>query len=353
MPTARGVEIDSGASGNTIGGLTATPGTGAGNVISGNATGIDDTGGGDDLIAGNIVGANAAGTAAVGNTSDGIVVEASGDTIGGTAAAARNVISGNDYYNVFLDGASNETVQGNDVGTDVTGSFALSTITEVGIAVESSSNDLIGGTVPGAGNVISGNTEFGVDLYGAGATDNLVQGNLIGTNSVGTAAIPNGAGVIVQGSTGNTIGGAASGAGNVISGNTRDGVEITGAGTSGNLVAGNLVGTTAAGTAALGNGVNGVEIDTDASSNTIGGTAAAAWNVISGNSGDGVFVEDSTSDVIQGNLIGTDVTGTVALGNSGFGVEIGAGASGNTIGGLTTTPGTGAGERDLGQRERH
>ena len=76
-------------------------GTGAGQPDSGNATGIDDSGGGGDLIAGNLVGANAAGTAALGNTSDGIVVVASGDTIGGTAAGARNVISGNDNYNVF------------------------------------------------------------------------------------------------------------------------------------------------------------------------------------------------------------------------------------------------------------
>ncbi len=337
---ANGVEIDTGASGNTIGGLTTTPGAGAGNVISGNALGIDDFGGGNDLIVGNIVGANAAGTAAIANTSGGIAVNTSGDTIGGTAVGARNVISGNDEYNVDLYGGGNDTVQGNDVGTDVTGSFAVSTITEVGIGIASGSDDLIGGTAPGAGNVIAGNTEFGVNLYSADTTDNLVQGNLIGTNVAGTAAIPNGAGVLVQaGSTGNTIGGTASGAGNVISGNTRNGVEITAAGTSGNLVAGNFLGTTAAGTAALGNGFNGVEIDSDASSNTIGGTAATARNVISGNPGNGVLVENSTDDVIQGNLIGTGVAGSAAVPNGEYGVFIRLGATGITVGGTAAGAG--------------
>ena len=112
-------------------------------------------------------------------------------------------------YNVYLYLASDETVQGNYVGTDVTGSFALSTITQIGIEVVGSSDNLIGGTIAGAGNVISGNASDGVELGSSGTTGNLVAGNLIGTNAAGTAAIPNGDGgvEIDTGASGNTIGG--------------------------------------------------------------------------------------------------------------------------------------------------
>ena len=88
--------------------------------------------------------------------------------------------------------ASDETVQGNYIGTDVTGSLAVSTTTPAGIYFESGSGNSIGGSVAGAGNVISGNALAGVEFTGAGTTDNLVQGNLIGTNAAGTAAVPNG-----------------------------------------------------------------------------------------------------------------------------------------------------------------
>ena len=99
--------------------MTSTPGTAAGNVILGNATGISDTGGGDDLILGNLVGTNAAGTAAVGNTADGIDVDASGDTIGGSTASARNVISGNAAGGIDLS-APGIAVEGNYVGVGIT-----------------------------------------------------------------------------------------------------------------------------------------------------------------------------------------------------------------------------------------
>ena len=108
------------------------------------------------------------------------------------------------------------------------------------------------------------------------------------------------------------------------------------------------------GTVALGNGADGVEIDTGASGNTIGGTTAAARNIISANADAGVEIHDANDNLVEGDFIGTDATGTIALGNnvigkangvgaSGGGVFLHDGASGNTIGGLTATPGTGAG----------
>ena len=110
-----------------------------------------------------------------------------------------------------------------------------------------------------------------------------------------------------SGATGNTLGGTADGAGNVISGNNRFGVFLSGGDTSGNLVQGNRIGTDAAGTAALGNGADGVALFSGAAQNTIGGPAAGAANLISGNGRFGILdVDNAAADnVFQGNRIGT------------------------------------------------
>jgi hypothetical protein len=80
--------------------------------------------------------------------------------------------------------------------------------------------------VTGARNVISGNTGFGVSILGAGSGGNQVAGNYIGTNAAGTGGVPNqGRGVQVEASN-NAIGGTADGAGNLIAFNTRSGVAI-------------------------------------------------------------------------------------------------------------------------------
>ena len=141
------------------------------------------------------------------------------------------------------------------------------------------------------------------------------------------------------GCTGNTIGGTASGAGNVISANGAYGVWITGDGTTQNLVQSNTIGTDITGTAALGNGYSGVQIDSGAANNTIGGTIPADSNLISANRNYGVHITGAgtTGNLVQGNTIGTDITGTVALGNVQGGGAVDNGAVNNTVGGLTTS----------------
>jgi hypothetical protein len=98
----------------------------------------------------------------------------------------------------------------------------------------------IGGTVAGAGNVIAGNTVFGVAIGYAATRDNVVAGNLIG-RLPGGAAAPNGSeGLILYlGTHDNTIGGTAAGAGNVIDSNGWAGVGIYDADTRDNAVLGN------------------------------------------------------------------------------------------------------------------
>ena len=196
--------------------------------------------------------------------------------------------------------------------------------------------------------MISASTNDGVELSGPDATGILVAGNLIGTNITGTTAVDGGGNSLGNGSAGvtidagaraNTIGGMTSGSGNVISGND-GGVDIYGSGTSGNLVQGDDIGTDVTGSVAIANSYEGVAITLGASDNTIGGVSAGARNVISGNTTYGVEISSAgtSGNVVEGDLIGTDVTGTRAIAN-GTGVELDAGASDNTIGGITAGAG--------------
>ena len=307
---------------------------GAGNVISGNDyTGIylSGVGASGNVIAGNLIGVDATGTMAVGNGYCGIDVSGSAaNTIGGTATGARNVISGNSVgVLLFGEGASSNVIEGNYIGTNAAGTAALGN-GYYGVSISDGASNTIGGTATGAGNVISGNGSAGVVL---GSSGNLVQGNYIGTDATGTAALGNRAyGVDVTGGSGNTIGGTTAAARNVISSNY-GGVCLLEAST-GNLVEGNYIGTDSAGTAALGNTVVGVVIS-NATGNTIGGTIPGAGNVISGSGNSGVCLEAAASgNLVQGNFIGTNAAGTGALGNWFTGVLI-SGAASNTIGGTT------------------
>ncbi len=334
-----GVSISE-ASGNTIGGTTS----GAGNIISGNiddGVGIWSTNTNANLVEGNCIGTNATGTAVLGNQGNGVNIawSATNTTIGGTVPGAGNVISGNALNGIYIwaPGTSGNIVEGNLIGTDVTGSAALGN-TEDGVRIDwASSGNIVGGTTPGAGNVISANGSKGVELTGSDETSNEVEGNLIGTNEEGTSALGNQAGGISVngGATDDTIGGTTASARNVISGNADHGVEIFDTGTSGNVIEGNFLGTDITGTAPLGNGLDGVGIFLGATDNTVGGTVAGAGNVISANGADGVEIYGSgtSGNLVAGNSIGTDVTGTIALGNTLDGIGIHDGASDNKVGG--------------------
>ncbi len=334
LGNGNGVEIRLGAVANTIGGTVS----GAGNVISGNAgygVGLQDTPTSRNVVLGNLIGADKFGTAGLGNgTGVQIWQGATANTIGGTASGAGNIISGNTGYGVDLFNGltSGNVVLGNFIGTDITGTAALSN--RGGVDISGPFDNTIGGAATGAGNVISGNNSIGVYLHGASL--NVVLGNFIGTDVNGTAALGNSIGVsIAANATANTIGGAVSGARNLISGNGANGVYVTGTRTSGNVVLGNLIGTDVNGTAALGNTTDGILLTNHASSNTIGGTASGAANLISGYGANGVYVTGTgtSGNVVLGNLIGTDVHGTAKLGNIDSGVAIEQSATANTIGG--------------------
>jgi CSLREA domain-containing protein len=226
-------------------------------------------------------------------------------------------------------GADNNRIEGNYLGTNWQGAASFPNLQ--GIVVRGLGNR-IGGTAVGARNVISGNTGSFATL-GTGivldADGNFVEGNYVGTNATGSGPLANRFGIYVANRAGNTIGGTAAGAGNVVSGNVEHGIVIQGASATGNKVEGNIVGLDASGTSDLGNGREGVRINS-ASQNVVGGATAAQRNIVSGNDGHGVLVYGSTNNTVQGNYAGTDAAGNVARGNGIDGIGVDGGAT-NTI----------------------
>ncbi len=386
-----------GSSANTIGGATGSPGTGPGNVISGNSQAgiqIFNPGGTqaiNNVVLGNLVGTDAKGKAGLGNGSDGIEIEnASDNTIGGVSTADCNMISGNAGNGVLIVqfpnlSASNNHILGNVIGANAADTTGLRNLGS-GVELIDGSANFVGGASEGAtlldtevpsgggqggqpGNLISGNGQWGVmiQLTGAsvGQAQSVIQGNVIGLDASHTGAVGNGqGGVFVDNVTsqplGQTIGGSVAGAGNLITGNANVGIQLVGeqAGGSGanDVVQGNLIGLNAAGNVVdLGGGVsgNGTGILVSNSPNDlIGGTSPADRNVISGNSQSGIqlFGVLSTGDTVLGNFIGTNLPGDdfpdgpnapvpkEAAPAQGVGVLIN-GASGDTVG--QAAPGAG------------
>ena len=316
-----------GAGGNQIGGPTPAER----NVISGNKQdGIFiQASTSANTVAGNFIGVTAGGTNALPNLFNGITLSnAPANLVGGISSGAGNLISGNANFGVqLLAGANSNVLQKNFIGTDRTGSAGVPNMLS-GVRVESEANTI--GTI-GAGNLISGNGQDGIFLVGAGARSNLVQANFIGTVSNGTAGLGNGrAGIGISGAPANTIG--AAGAGNLISANLDAGIYLITSGAAYNRIQGNLIGTEATGTAPLGNLFEGVYVE-GAPTNTIGGVSAGARNLISGNQTRGIWLTNASWNLIQGNFIGTAADGFAALGNAFHGVDCDAGARNNSIGG--------------------
>jgi CSLREA domain-containing protein len=292
-------------------------------INSFNGRGIRLDGAGENLILGCYIGTDVSGTAARPNMAGGIrIVEGQKNVIGGTAADKRNLISGNHGDGIQIQDVKNSVI-GNSIGTDITGSSALPNI-GVGVGIEAGLA-IVGGSSAANGNLISGNESAGISFQ-VGATDGFVMGNLIGTDATGKYAIGNSWGVILHDNH-NTIGGDTAGKRNVISGNRKDGIFIN-TPSEENIIQGNYIGTDISGTAALENQENGIQVA--GNNNTIGGKRGLTGNVISANKLDGVAI-DGVGNAVQGNLIGVDSSGTAALGNQGSGVI--ANASLGLIGG--------------------
>lgn len=289
----------------------------------------------NNVIWGNYIGTDLTGSNRLGNAYNGLVI-ASGqfNLVGGTNSDMRNVISGNGQNGIYMQiSARSNVVQGNFIGTTADGNTALSNAVE-GITITGSSGNQVGGALPGARNVISGNGKHGVNLSGSTATNNWVTGNYIGTDVTGRMAVPNGGdGVYIFNAGFNRVGGTNAGEGNLISGNLLSGIAISETTARDNVVQGNWIGTDATGTNALGNALQGIFLS-GRSNNIIGGLVVGARNVISGNGHNGVWLAGSNAlaNQVLGNFIGTDVTGSRPLGNGKVGVRLEG--SGNRVGGV-------------------
>ncbi len=287
-----------------------------------------------------MIGTDWTGTLALGNTGAGVLVDAgsTSNTVGGPVGGARNVISGN-AVGVEITGAatSGTDIAGNLIGTDITGAVPVPN-TSAGVSIAGAAGTTIGGATVLAQNVISGNSGDGIDL-GGGATNTLIQGNYIGIDQTGSQRVGNqGVGISVTTVTGVTIGGTVHGDDNVISANVGSGVSISGASGTGIIVLGNFIGTDYTGKSALGNGADGIAVS-DPRGVTIGGTVSGSANIISANAGAGIaLLDDADDELIEGNLIGTDITGSNPLGN-GIGILVDGGSSDNTIGGTVAGAG--------------
>jgi hypothetical protein len=187
------------------------------------------------------------GTNAAGGDPDGLTVSASNVTIEGL------VINNFDGDGILINSGNSNTVSGNFIGTDATGTVAKPN-THAGVEFQLTS-DAMGNTIGGSSaadrNIISGNGTDGVLMNGPG----MISGNYIGTTADGTAAVANNVGILISSGITNVTADS-----NVISGNSDRGVYIYG---SSNTFTRNYIGTTADGTTALSNGAIGMEISSE------------------------------------------------------------------------------------------
>jgi parallel beta-helix repeat protein len=343
-----------GTGSNTVGGSGAAEA----NVLSGNGlcTGGDCYGfgvyiesGAGTVIERSYVGTSAAGNAAAGNLATGVVILSAGNTLGSSSSSNFNVVSSNGGDGILLGGA-NTTVARNIIGLDAAGSAELGNHSH-GLDVQSSSNTI-------TRNVVSANGDTGMVLLGTG---NGITGNRVGTDASGQVAHGNGFhpsanlfGQLINGTDGiavcvgsNTIGGSGQGQGNIVSGNRGDGIALV---SGGNKVSGNVVGLDLGGTRAIGNKVDGIgsrsaifkgvgfcqQAPQDGGSNN-----RITGNLVGGNGGDGLDLFENSSDLVQGNRIGTNATAGGPVPNGGHGIRLAGAcagqvcvpASGNTLSG--------------------
>lgn len=316
---------------------------------------------GGNTIVGNYVGVDETGTTDLGNGTSGIGVATPNNIIGGTTSADRNLVSGNQGSGIAItgSGASNNTISGNYIGTNISGSGKVGNSAD-GILITYGTNNTVGGTVgvnptvscTGSCNLVSGNGANGIGIQGGTGNPtngNQVKGNYVGVNVTGTSAVANGdIGFEVQSGRDNTIGGTTPEERNIFSGNLGAGVSITGTLATGNVVKGNYIGVNKLGSSAIKNHKMGVNIGSpdgssnNASSNVIGGTTGTspngsctgACNIIAGNAWSGVYISGSNggNNQLVGNFIGVGASGGWTIPNIQDGVGI-INSPNNRIGG--------------------
>ena len=245
------------------------------------------------------------------------------------AIQENNALAGADTVAFNIAGAGPHTIQPTSALPSISESVIIDGTTEPdftgtpiieldGLFAGATAHGLVIGATGGGstirGLVVQHFVNNGILLLGG---SNVIAGNYLGIGADGTTVHANNpAAVIYQGgirveSAANIIGGTTAADRNVISGNGYAGIELFGAGASGNEVYGNYIGVDASGTLDRGNTQEGIDLELGAS-NIIGGPGAGQRNIISGNGSDGIEIDGGDFNVVQGNYIGTDFTGTLS-----------------------------------------
>ncbi|MEY2465954.1 MAG: hypothetical protein QOD03_475 [Verrucomicrobiota bacterium] len=275
------------------------------------------------------------------------VVDANGNSGAGTfnqAILDANANAGTDTISFAISGTP--TITPGSLLPTITDPVIIDATTQTGY----SNHPIVGlngsnanGGAPGLHIICGNSTVTGLAIFGFKGDgilietngNNTLSGNYIGVNTIGATAGNKGNGVTIAGAAGNFV------VSNVISANLNRGILLINAGANSNVVTANFIGTDTNGRSALPNATNGVAI-VNGFGNRIGGADAFARNIISGNGRSGVFITSlSVANIVSGNYIGVDSTGTNALGNSLTGLAIDSGSTSNIIGGFT------AGERNV------
>lgn len=328
------------------------------NIIAGSfsdflgGAGIAISGGSGNLVQNNLIGTDRSGLKALGNSVngvfilpstlvDGTVVPSESNQIGGLEPGEGNIISGQTIYGIILNSAVGTLIEGNLIGTDVTGTAALGN-KNAGVALVAQFGPTILNRI--TENVISGNGQgivLGSLFFNSGTTLNFIEDNLIGTDITGTQSLGNDQNGVWVLDNENFIGFLGH---NVISANGENGILISSSAT-GNFVLGNLIGTDISGVVALGNGQNGIQLGlaggkNSANANIIGShLLPTQGNVISGNFQNGIRIQSfSSKNIIQANLIGVGLGGIIPVPNIGDGIQIDSSFS-NLVGGNSITAG--------------
>jgi uncharacterized repeat protein (TIGR01451 family) len=333
------LKIDLAGNGSAYDGLAVSSGgsTVQGLVIRGfGQAGVRLTGAGGDVVAGNFIGTDATGLSGDGDQ-HGVLVRGSNNTVGGTTLAARNIVAASSSDAIgIINGGSNNLVAGNFVGLSASGNSTLQLTG--GIDLSGGPGNTIGGAVAAARNVVAAGFFAGIFDDFSSPGHNLIEGNYVGTNAAGTSAL------FYHDPASNPSGIETYGPGDTIggtgmgTGNLASGMPGDGILVQGDssLVQGNLIGTDASGTKAIANGLSGVGLG--GNNETIGGTASGAANVISGNN-IGIRYTVGSGESILGNRIGTDATGLIPLGNTSDGIRVEGGARLASIGGALPVAG--------------
>lgn len=233
-----------------------------------------------------------------------------------------NIISGNRNNGINFSKSSNNEIYGNFVGTDGTGLLNFGNGNN-GIEIKNGSFNLVGGCDVDTNpfifyNVVGWNKNNGIVINSSNYS--TIQGNFLGIGANNKTPAPNVNGLVVSGTSKNTVLGGPIPLGNVISGNKENGVYLTDD-INGFSTINTFCGLQAFGTA-LPNENNGFLIDSNAS------RIVMNTNVISGNNGNGIYIKDNANDIlITENIVGMNTEGNTSLPNNLSGIKISGNAS--------------------------